>query len=122
MKCKAKTKSGSPCSMKALKGQPYCFTHDPSNGAARAKARQLGGARTRVQHAGNAETIPREIKSLADLQKVFDYTLAEVIPMENSIPRGRLLLALIDTGVKLFQVGEMENRIAAVEAALKVRK
>ena len=122
MNCKAKKKDGSPCSMKALKGQRHCFTHDPSNGAARAKARRLGGERTRVQHAGNPETLPREIKSLADLQIVFDYTLAEIIPIENSIPRGRLLLALIDTGVKLFQVGELENRLAAIEAALKARK
>lgn len=122
MKCKGKTKTGEPCSMQALKGQRYCFTHDPASGQQRAKARRLGGERTRTPHTGDPETIPREIKALADLQKVFDYTLQEIIPMENSIPRGRLLLALIDTGVKLFQVGELENRLAAIEAALKVRK
>ena len=39
--------------------------------------------------------------------------------MENSIPRGRLLLAIIEQGVKLFEVGELEERIKNLEQGIK---
>jgi hypothetical protein len=116
MNCKAKTKGGSPCRMKAIQGQRYCFTHDPEQAQARAKARKLGGERNRTPHGGSAAELPSKIRTMDDLRAVYDYTLAEIIPMENSIPRARLLLAIVEQGIKLFEVGEIEQRLAALES------
>lgn len=115
-KCHAKTKSGAACNVPALKGNRYCFTHAPEVSAARAVARKAGGARHRTPHFGDASTIPHEVRTLADANKILAYTLAETVPMENSIARARLLLALYDSFVKSFEVGELEKRIQALEA------
>jgi len=121
MRCKAKTQSGKPCQAKALKNNDFCFSHAPEVGAKRAQARKRGGERHRTPHSGNPVTLPREVKTLDDANKILIYVLDEVIPMENSIPRARVLLSLHDQFVKAIQTGELESRLAALEQALKAR-
>lgn len=113
--CKAKTTSGQPCKMQAMKGGRFCFSHAPEVGAARAMARKKGGERHRTPHYGDDAIIPREVVTLADANKILAYTLAETVPMENSIARARLLLALYDSFLKSFEIGELEKRIQALE-------
>ncbi len=113
--CKAKTQTGQPCRAQALKGSKYCFTHSPATGAQRAAARKRGGLNRRVTHHGDASLIPGEVKTLEDANKILAYVLAEVIPMENSIARARLLLALYDSFLKSFEIGELEERIRVLE-------
>ena len=117
--CKAKTSGGNSCKARPLKGRPYCFTHDPQNAKARAQARRKGGERTRTPHAGNAEALPAQIRTLGDAQMILDYAMAEVLPMENSIARARVLLALFDSYAESIKIGEFEQRIAALEAMKK---
>lgn len=119
MNCKAKTTNGKPCKMPATKGGRYCFTHNPATRAAQAAARKLGGYRSATPHAGNPEAIPAEVASLADAGKILNYALAELLVMDNSIPRARALLALFDSYVKSFEIGELEKRIQALEARQK---
>jgi hypothetical protein len=119
MKCKAKTQKGQPCQAQTINGSKFCFIHDPAQGAARAKARKKGGERRRVPHYGNESIIPREVKTLDDANKILTYTLAEIIPMENSIARARVLLALYDSFLKSFEIGELEKRIQVLEALQK---
>ena len=119
-KCRAKTNSGGACKAQAMKGG-YCFTHDPASGKARATARKLGGMRNRTAHGGNPEILPATVTTISEATRILDYALAEIIPMENSIARGRLLIALAAGYISAFQVGELENRIMSIEAALKAR-
>jgi hypothetical protein len=121
MKCKAKTKSGGPCKAQAMQAGQYCFTHDPASGKARATARKLGGMRNRTGHSGRAEILPATVTTIREATRILDYTLAEIIPMENSIARGRLLIALVAGYINAFEIGELENRLAAIETALKAR-
>ena len=120
-KCKAKTKGGELCKAQAIAGGRYCFTHDPASGKARATARKLGGKRNRTPHAGQADILPATVTTISEATRILDYALAETIPMENSIARGRLLIALVAGYINAFQVGELENRIMAIETALKAR-
>lgn len=120
MKCKAKTTtSGKPCAANALKGGRYCFTHEPGNAAAAAAARKRGGENSRTPHAGNPASIPAEIASVQDAGQILNYTLRELLVMDNSIPRARALLALFDSYIKSFEIGELEKRIQALEAKQK---
>jgi hypothetical protein len=121
MKCKAKTNSGEPCKAQALQTGRYCFTHDPASGAARALAHKKGGKRNRTAHGGQAEALPATVTNISEAMKILDYALAEIIPMENSIARGRLLIALAAGYVDSLRVGEIENRLAAIDAILKAR-
>lgn len=119
--CKAKTQSGKPCAMAAMKESKYCFTHNPNAAAARAKAHKLGGARTRVGHGSDGSNIPENIKTIAQAMTILDYTLRELLEMENSIQRARALIALVGGYVDAVKVGELEARMIAIEAALKAR-
>lgn len=119
MQCKAKTQSGQPCQMKPRKGKKFCFTHDPESRTAQAQARKRGGENRHTPHAGDVSTIPQQIGTMADAGKILDYTLAELLAMDNSIPRARALLALHDSFVRSFEIGELEQRLAALEARSK---
>jgi len=121
-KCKAKTTNGQPCQAQAIKGEKFCFIHSPTQGAARAKARKKGGERNRTPHAGNPETIPASVRTIDDVLKVLDYALAESMPLENSIQRGRLIVAIASAFVEAIKTGELESRLAAIESALKARE
>lgn len=122
MKCKAKTTNGQPCQAQAITGSKFCFTHDPASGAARAKARKAGGQRNRTPHAGNPENIPAKVRTIEDVLTVLDYSLAETLPLENSIQRGRLLVAICGAFIEAIKTGELESRLAAIESALKARE
>jgi hypothetical protein len=122
MKCKSKTTSGQACQAQAIKGSKFCFTHDPASGAARAKARRIGGQRNRSPHTGDPTTIPEKVRTIDDVLKVLDYALAETIPLENSIQRGRLIVAIAGAFIEAIKTGELESRLMAIESALKARE
>jgi hypothetical protein len=119
--CKARSANGEPCRAQALKGGRYCFTHDPAQGAARAKARRRGGERRRIEHAGDSSQIPTQVRTVRDATAILDYALAEALPLENSIQRGRLLIALVDAYVKAFEIGELEQRLEQLEKEILTR-
>jgi hypothetical protein len=72
-----------------------------------------------VEHAGDPFTLPETFKSVEEANKILEYTLAEVLPMENSIARARVLLSIHDSFLRAIEIGELEQRIAALEAMAK---
>lgn len=118
-RCTATTASGKHCKAPATIGGEFCFWHDPSQGHARAKARKKGGQRRRVDHAGDPFTLPETFETVHDANKLLDYILAEVLPMENSISRARVLLSIHESFLRAIEIGELEARIAALEALRK---
>ena len=121
-KCKAITKDKKYCQAQAIKGSQFCFIHDPASGHERAQARKRGGERRRTPHAGDTSKMPASVRSIDDVLKVLDYALAEAMPLENSIQRGRLLVAICGAFIEAIKTGELESRLAAIEAALKARE
>jgi hypothetical protein len=105
--------------MAALKGDRYCFNHNPATRAAQAAARKRGGQARHTAHAGDPESIPAEIATVEDARKILSYVMAELLVMDNGIPRARALLALFDSFVKSIEIGELEQRIEALEARTK---
>jgi hypothetical protein len=114
--CKGKTKSGQPCRMKPIGGGDFCFTHNPATRASQAEARKLGGFNRHTPHAGDLAIIPAEIRTIADAAKILSYVMAELLAMDNGIQRARALIALFDSFAKSIEIGELEARIAALEA------
>lgn len=117
--CKGVTLSGKPCGMKPIAGGAYCFNHAPGQARARAEARKRGGENRHTPHYADASQLPAEVKTLDDARGLLGYTLAEVVGMDNSIARARVLLALFDSFIKSFEVGELEQRIQALEQRTK---
>lgn len=118
MQCKAKTANGSRCKAYTLAESGLCLWHDPAQSRDAAKARKKGGQRRRVAHAGDPFTLPETFATIQDANKILDYTLAEVLPMENSIARARVLLSIHESYVRAIEVGELEKRLAELEKVL----
>lgn len=120
IKCKATTASGEACAGYALAGGVYCYTHDPARAAERAAARKKGGHNRQTPHRGEYSG-PQQVRSLADVLQVLDYTLSETLALENGITRGRLLVAICAEYTNAIKTGELENRLQALEGILKAR-
>ena len=82
--------------------------------------RKRGGERRRVPHVGNTDALPKQVRTLDDVLAVLDYALAEAMPLENSVQRGRLIVAMAHAFIEAIKTGELESRLEAIEAALKV--
>ena len=121
MGCQAITKTGRECGNNTLKDEPYCFTHSPSRAAERASARKLGGMR-RGSHAGDTSSLPAKVKTDEDVLSLLDYVLAEVAALDNGIPRARALIALAGGYLQALEVGEVEERLKALEELVNVSK
>jgi hypothetical protein len=119
--CKANNKNGGRC--KAFANESgFCFMHDDDRSKERALARRAGGLATKKPHFADAELLPDSIRKIDDVFAVLNYTLRETVGLDNSIPRGRLLVSIVHGFIEAFKVGEIENRLEAVEVVLKIRK
>ena len=107
--------NGEPCGGYAVRGSNFCFTHDPASAQARTEAHRKGGQRNRVKHSGPLDQIPVKPRSPDDVLQILDYTLLELLNLENSIQRGRLLVSIASVYLHVMQVGELEQRLANME-------
>ncbi len=117
--CKARTKSGNRCNA-AASTDGFCFAHSPSRTAERAAARKLGGFNRRTAARVSGEAV--NVQSLADVLKLVNAVILDTWQLENSPARNRVLLGCADTAIRVLQSSEIEQRIAAIEAALKIRE
>jgi hypothetical protein len=119
--CRAKTKSGEPCAASA-NGSGFCFAHDATKGKERAIARRNGGLARITPSVADKNLVPKETRTITDVMTILDYALQESLVLQNSIQRGRLLVSIAHGYIEALKVGEMEQRLEAVEMALKMRK
>ncbi len=99
----------------------YCYMHEPSRAADRAAARKKGGQNRQTPHS-DPYSGPRQVRSLSDVLAVLDYTLSEALQLENSLNRGRLLVAICAEFTSAIKTGELEARLQALEMILKARE
>jgi len=119
--CQAQKKSGEPCNAAANEAG-FCFTHDASRGKERAAARRNGGLKRLTPHVADASLVPKETRTINGVMTILDYALQESLALSNSIQRGRLLVSIAHGFIEALKVGEIEQRLDAVEHALRLRK
>ena len=108
--CKATRADGSPCRAGATP-DGYCFAHSPALRERTAEARRQGG-RNRSNARRSTKYLPADLRELAG-------TMLEAI---DEVHDGKLdpkRLTAMASGasavVRLFEVGEIEQRLAALE-------
>jgi hypothetical protein len=120
-KCKAKLKSGNPCP-NAAGESGYCFVHDPARGKERAEARKRGGQRHRTSKVADSSAVKTPIRDVPGVMQLLDVAALDTLAQENSPQRTRALVAVALAFFKGLEVGEIEQRLAAIEAALKLER
>jgi hypothetical protein len=104
--------------MAPLHDRPYCFAHDPERAAEAAEARRLGGLRRRKEGTiAVAYDLPG-LDSVVGIRRLLDIVVTDGVGMDNGIPRLRVLISTAVAATNLLKVGEFEERLAAVEAAV----
>ena len=113
--CTAVKADGTPCRAVALPGRLMCWAHDPALKEKAAEARRQGGHnRSRIARARKA--VPDAIGSvqgrlLKALEEVHAGTLEPRV--------AQAMASLAGAVVRLYEVGELETRLAEFEARLE---
>ncbi len=110
---------GEPCRMPPLVDRPYCYSHDPDRAEDAAEARRLGGLRRRKEGTISVAYDLPGLDSVAGIRRLLDIVVTDGVGMENGIARLRVLISAATAATKLLETGELEERIAALEAAAR---
>ena len=117
--CTALRNDGRPCRATPLVDEPFCFWHSPTSAEEAAEARRLGGFHRRKKKSVAAIYGFGGLRTIADLQALLETAVIENLAIDNSIGRNRAIAGMAATGAKLIELGDLAERVAALEAAAK---
>jgi hypothetical protein len=115
--CTALRNDGRPCRATPLIDEPFCFWHAPQTAEEAAEARRLGGLHRRKKKSVAAIYGFAGLRTISDSQTLLETAAIETLAIENSINRNRTLATFVSTAAKLIELGELADRVAALEAA-----
>ena len=119
--CKARNENGDPCRQAALREGDFCFWHSPDHAQEAQEARRLGGLRRRREKAVAGAYGLEGLGSVEQIRRVLEIGVLDCLGLDNSIARSRTLAYLAQVAVKLLEVGELEQRVRAIESVLHPR-
>ena len=105
------------CQAAPLKDGNHCFWHSPEYAEDVAEARRLGGLRRRREVAVSGAYEVNGLETVGDLRRLLVIATLDTLGLENSIARARTLGYLVGVASKLLETGELEERLAILEAA-----
>ena len=104
-----------------MRGGEYCLWHSPDHVEEAAEARRLGGLRRKRERTVAVAFELEGLGTVAELRRLLEIAAVDTLSLDNGIARSRTLIALVSAGARLLEVGELEARVAALEAALAAR-
>jgi len=117
-RCAYAKADGQPCQMAPLRDRPYCFAHDPERAEEAADARRLGGLRRRKEGTiAVAYDLPG-LDTVVGIRRLLDIVVTDGVGLDNGIARLRVLISTAVAAMNLLKVGELEERLAALEGAV----
>ena len=115
--CAFRKEDGQICRAAPVKDGDHCFWHSPEYAEDVAEARRLGGLRRRREVAVSGAYEVNGLETVGDLRRLLVIASLDTLGLENSIARARTLGYLVGVAGKLLETGELEERLAALEAA-----
>jgi len=95
--------------------------HDPAHAAEMQEARRLGGLRRRKEKVTSGAYDFEGLNDVRQVRRLLEIAALDALGLENSIARSRTLAYLAQVSVKLLEVGELEERVRALESVLHPR-
>ena len=120
--CTYRKEDGQICRAAPLREGEFCLMHSPEHAEDMAEARRLGGLRRRREVAISGAYDFVSLQSVADIRRLLEVAVLDTLGLDNSISRARTLAYLAMAAIKLLDVGELEQRIAALEMASRGQK
>ena len=122
VKCAGRQRDGRQCGAPPMRGEDYCLFHSPEHAEDAREARRLGGLRRRREKAVSGAYDFEGLDSVAAIRRILDIAVLDTLGLDNSLARSRTLIAAAQAATRLLEAGELESRIAALEAALADRR
>jgi hypothetical protein len=119
--CRGISKGGERCSAAPLRDGDFCFWHDPAHQAEAAEARRLGGLRRKREGTVQGAYELEGIDTVPGIRRYLEVGLIDLMSLENTVARDRAIFSGALAAAKLLEVGELEERLAAIESALGPR-
>ena len=116
--CGTRKEDGSACEAHALRDGSFCFWHSPDHSE---EARRLGGQRRRRERVVSGVYDFEGLGSVASVRRLVEVAVVDTLGLENSVARNRALAYLAQTATGLLEKGELEERLAAIEALMAPR-
>ena len=118
-RCAFRKPDGTACRAKPLHKIDLCFWHDPEHKEEADKARQLGGQRRRRESTLAGAYDVEGLTSTGEIRRLLEVAAYDTLALDSSVPRSRALVAIALAAGKLLEAGELEERIAHLEAAVQ---
>jgi len=119
-RCSGRNAQGEPCNA-TPRQNGLCLWHDPELEEAAREARKLGGQRRKREVTIRGAYDIEGLGSIAEIRRVVEVAVTDLLGLENSVPRARTLLSAAQTAAKLLEVGELEDRLATLEQVMEPR-
>ena len=120
--CKALKEDGSRCQAAPLLDGDFCLMHSPEHAEEMAEARRLGGLRRRREKTVSGAYDFEGLSDVGQVRRLLEIAALDALGLENSVARSRTLAYLAQVSVKLLEVGELAERIEALERIVGPRK
>ena len=115
-RCAFVMSDGQGCRASPLREGRHCFLHDPERAADASEARRMGGIRRRREGTLEVAYDLAGLDSVDGIRRLLEIVVADALSLDNGIGRLRVLIATINSATKLLEAGELEERLAALEA------
>lgn len=115
-RCAGQLPDGRPCRAWPLRGEPFCLWHSPAHEDEVAEARRLGGLRRRREKTVAGAYEIAGLGTVESIRRILEIAILDVLGLENSIARARVLISGAQAAAKLLETGELQDRVTALEA------
>lgn len=120
-RCGALNEQRQPCRQHPLRDGDFCFWHSPDHAEEAAAARRLGGLRRRRESTVQGAYEFDGLDSVRSIRRLVEIAVLDALGLDNSIARSRALGYLAQVALKTLEVGELEERLQTLEAAVRGR-
>jgi len=119
--CKALKDDGGRCQAAPLLDGDFCLMHSPEHAEEMAEARRLGGLRRRREKAVSGAYDFEGLADVGQVQRLLEIAVSDTLSLENSVARSRTLAYLAQVALKALEVGQLAERIDALERLVAPR-
>jgi hypothetical protein len=119
--CKALKDDGGRCQAAPLLDGDFCLMHSPEHAEEMAEARRLGGLRRRREKAVSGAYDFEGLADVGQVQRLLEIAVSDTLSLENSVARSRTLAYLAQVALKALEVGQLADRIDALERLVAPR-
>ena len=120
-RCLGIKEEGGACQAPPLLGGDHCFWHDPTTQAEAQEARRLGELRRRREATLAGAYELDGLASVGAIRRLLEIAVTDTLSLDNSVARSRTLGYLAQIGLRTLEVGELDERIAGIEAVVLAR-